>query len=182
MMKVKETDLIIGKNSKIILKEYHLTRVLESWIEINTTVDEAWNALVDFESWPKWNTFIPVVKGELLVGNKMAIKVKSPGLKEMNFKPTVFEIESGKKLVWGGEAWYIGYKGCHEFLIEYINENLIRFKQIEKFEGPIVLLMNKMIHKTAIGYVNMNEEFKSYLENEIEDTPQIGVSRKTVTI
>ena len=163
-MKVKEKDLGIGKTSIIVLKTYRLTRIIESWVEINTTVDKAWNALVDFESWTQWNSFIPVVKGELKIGNKMMIKVKSPGLKEMNFKPTVFEIEGSKKVVWGGGALLIGYKGIHEFIIEYIDENLVRFKQIEKFEGPIVLFMNKMINKTAIGYVNMNEEFKNYLE------------------
>lgn len=163
-MDVKMIDLGIGKTSKIVLKKYRLTRILESWVEINTTVDEAWNALVDFESWAQWNSFIPEVKGEFKVGNKMMIKVKSPGSKEMNFEPTVFEIEGSKRIVWGGEALLIGYKGIHEFIIEYIDANLIKFKQIEKFEGPIVLFMNGMINKTAIGYVNMNEEFKTYLE------------------
>ncbi len=164
-MEVKLIDLGIGETSEIILKKNRLTRILESWVDINTTVDRAWDALVDFESWTQWNPFIPVVRGELKVGNKMMIKVKSPGLKEMNFKPTVFEIESGKKVVWGGRALLIGYRGIHEFIIEYLHEDLIRFKQIEKFEGPIVLFMNKMIYKTAIGYVQMNEAFKGYLES-----------------
>ncbi len=163
-MEIKKIDLGIGKTSKIFLEKYRLTRILESWVDINTTVDKAWSALVDFESWIQWNSFIPVVNGELKVGSTMMIQVKSPGLKEMNFKPTIFEVERGKKVVWGGGAWYIGYKGIHEFIIESVDENLIRFKQIEKFEGPIVLFMNKMINKTAIGYVSMNEEFKDYLE------------------
>lgn len=163
-MAIKKIDLGLGKTSKIFLKKYHLTRILESWVDINTTVDNAWNALIDFESWGQWNSFIPVVKGEFKVGSKMMIKVNSPGLKEMSFKPTIFEIESGKKVVWGGGAWFIGYKGIHEFIIESVDENLIRFKQLEKFEGLIVLFMSKMINKTASGYVNMNEEFKDYLE------------------
>lgn len=168
-MKVEKIDLEIGKTSRIFLKKYRLTRILESCVEINTTVDKAWKALVDFQSWKQWNSFIPIVNGELKVGNKMMIKVKSPGLKEMRFKPTVFEIDSGKKLIWGGGALLIGYKGIHEFIIEYIDDNSIRFRQIEKFQGPIVLFMNKMINKTAVGYVNMNEEFKNYLEKFNED-------------
>ena len=161
---MQKINLEIGEISKITLRKYRLTRILESWVEINTTVDKAWDALLDFESWTKWNSFIPIVKGELKVGNKMMIKVKSPGLKEMIFKPTVFEIEGGKKIVWGGGTLLIGYRGIHEFIIEYLDDNRIRFKQIEKFEGPIVLFMNKMIFKTAIGYVSMNEEFKKFLE------------------
>lgn len=66
-------------------------------MDINTTVDASWDALVDFESWTKWNSFIFEVKGDFKVGNVMMIKVLSPGLKEMSFKPTVFKIESGKK-------------------------------------------------------------------------------------
>lgn len=164
-MRVKELDIAPGRTGKIILKKYRLTRILESWVEINTTSDKAWAALVDFAYWPSWNSFIPEVEGKLKVDNEMRITVRSPGLKEMNFKPTVLAIEEGKKLVWGGGAWYIGYKGVHEFIIEDIADNRIRFKQIEKFQGPIVLFMNKMINKTAVGYGNMNEEFKSYLES-----------------
>ena len=166
-MKVIETDLGIGKTSKVILKKYPMRRILESYVEINTTVEKAWEALLDFESWGKWNLFIPIVKGEFKIGNKMMIKVLSPGLKAMTFKPTVLEIEKYKKVVWGGGSVLVGYRGSHEFIIEYIDENLIRFKQIEKFEGPIVLFMNNMIHKTALGYVNMNENFKEYLEKTI---------------
>lgn len=165
-MKAKEIDLGIGKSGKIVLKKDRLIRVLESWVDVNTTVDRAWSALVDFESWKQWNSFIPEVKGELKIGNKIVIKVQSPGLKEMVFKPTIFDVQEGKQFSWGGSS-LIGYKGIHEFIIECVDENKIRFKQIEKFEGPVVLFMNNMINKTAIGYANMNEEFKKFLEENL---------------
>ena len=57
------------------------------------------------------------------------------------------------------------YNGIHEFILEEIDDTTTRFKQIEKFQGPIVLLMKKMIQKTAIGYLNMNEELRNYLEH-----------------
>lgn len=95
-MKAKEIDLGIGKTSKIVLKKYQLTRILESWVDIYTTVDKAWNALVDFESWPQWNSFIPVVKGEFKVGSKMMINVNSPGLKEMSFEPKCINSSQSK--------------------------------------------------------------------------------------
>lgn len=167
-MEAKRKQLGIGKTSEVFLEKYCLTRVLESWVEIHATIDEAWDALVDFASWTQWNSFIPVVTGELAVGNEMTIRVKPPGLKEMVFKPTVYEMDIGSKLVWGGVARRIGYRGIHEFVLEYIEEDKTRFIQREKFEGPIVLLMSRMIHKTALGYVNMNEEFKEYIEKNRE--------------
>lgn len=165
-MAAKESVLPLGKTSKIILRKSPFKRVLESWVEIDATVEEAWTALLDFESWSQWNSFIPMVKGELKVGQKMQIKVQSPGLKEMIFEPIVFEVENPQKLVWGGGSPLIGYQGSHAFIIEPVNEHTLVFRQIETFQGVIVLFMKKMIAKTALGYVNMNEEFKTYLEGK----------------
>ena len=163
-MQHKTVDLSQSDNRKIILKRSFLTRILESWVEINVPVSEVWDALIQFETWDQWNSFIPMVEGELAVGNVMKIKVVSPGMKEMVFKPVVYEIEENKKISWGGGFLLFVYKGIHEFILEEIDDNTTRFRQTEKFQGPIVLLMQKMIQKTALGYLNMNEEFKYFLE------------------
>jgi len=163
-MQLKTYDLSQNENRKIVLKSSGLTRILESWIDIHAPVSDVWDALNDVESWEKWNSFIPMVEGKLEIGNTMKIKVVSPGMKAMLFEPTVYEIEEYKKISWGGGFLLFVYKGIHEFILEEIDDNTTRFKQIEKFQGPIILLMKKMIQKTAIGYLNMNEEFKYFLE------------------
>lgn len=163
-MPLKTVDLSQNDHRRIVLKTSGLTRVLDSWIELNVPVSDVWDALVDVHSWEKWNSFIPMVEGSLAVGNKMKIKVVSPGMKEMIFEPVVYEIENHQKISWGGGFLLFVYNGVHEFLLEKIDDNTTRFRQIEKFQGPIVLLMKKMIQKTALGYLNMNEEFKSFLE------------------
>ena len=92
-------------------------------------------------------------------------------MKEMVFKPVVYEIEKYKRISWGGGFLVFVYKGVHEFILEEIDDNTTRFRQIEKFQGPIVLLMKKMIRKTAVGYLNMNEDLKIYLEDEVQSPP-----------
>jgi hypothetical protein len=163
-MQLKTVDLSQNSQRKILLKSAVFTRILESWIEINVPISDVWQALTDVESWDKWNSFIPVVEGKLAVGNVIKIKVVSPGLKEMTFEPTVYEIEKHRKISSGGGFLLFVYNGIHEFILEEIDDNTTRFRQIEKFQGPIVLLMKEMIQKTAIGYLNMNEEFKYFLE------------------
>lgn len=163
-MNLKTVDLSQNQNRNIVLKTSGLTRILESWIDINVPLSEVWDALTDVESWEKWNSFIPMVEGKVEVGNTLKIKVVSPGMKEMIFEPTVYEIEKCKKISWGGGFLGFVYKGIHEFILEEIDGNTTRFRQVEKFQGPIVLLMNKMIQKTAVGYMNMNEAFKLFLE------------------
>ena len=164
IMPLKTVDLSQNTFRKIILKSSGLTRILESRIEINAPVSVVWEVLIDVESWGKWNTFIPLVKGNLAVGNTIKINVVSPGMRAMVFEPSVYEIEEYQKISWGGGFLMFVYKGIHEFLLEQIEEDITCFKQIEKFQGPIVLLMKDMIRKTAVGYMNMNEELKHYLE------------------
>ena len=164
-MPLKTVDLSQNSNRKIVLKSSGLTRILESWVDIHAPVSVVWDALIDVQSWEKWNSFIPMVEGNLAVGNTMKIKVVSPGMKAMIFEPTVYEIDKHQKISWGGGFLLFVYKGIHEFILEKIDDNTTRFRQIEKFQGPIVLLMKKMIQKTALGYMNMNEEFKDFLEH-----------------
>ena len=163
-MKLKTVDLGQNTNRQILLKTSGLTRILDSWVDIHAPVPDVWGALMDVGSWGQWNSFIPVVEGELAVGKTLSITVVSPGMKAMTFEPVVYAIEKYKRISWGGGFLGFVYKGVHEFMLEEIDDNTTRFRQIEKFQGPIVLLMKEMIQKTAVGYMNMNEAFKHYLE------------------
>jgi hypothetical protein len=164
-MQLKTVDLSQNGTRKILLKTSLLTRILESWIDINVPVSDVWEALVNVESWEKWNSFIPMVEGHLAVGKTVKIKVASPGMKAMLFEPTIYEIEKYQKISWGGGFLLFVYQGIHEFILEEIDQDTTRFMQTEKFQGPMVLLMKNMIQKTALGYLNMNAELKHYLEN-----------------
>ncbi len=157
-------DLSQSSSRRIVLRSSTFARVLESRIDINAPISDVWDALVDVESWGKWNSFIPVVEGELEAGNTMRIKVVSPGMKEMIFKPTVYAVEQEQRISWGGGFLLFVYKGIHEFILEELDQSTTRLRQIERFQGPIVLFMKNMIQRTAIGYLNMNEELKHYLE------------------
>ena len=164
---MNEIDLSGNRENKVLLKKDRLYRELDSWMDINASISEVWDILIDFESWENWNSFIPMVQGKFEVGKTMRIKVVSPGMKEMIFKPKIYEIEPYKRISWGGSFMIFVYNGMHDFLLEYIDNNVTRFRQVEKFKGPIIFLMKNMIKKTAIGYRNMNEEFKQHIENKV---------------
>lgn len=162
---MRTEDLSRNTISKIELKSYGFTRVLESSVEIAAPVSDVWRAFSDYEGWAKWNTFIPHVRGEVKPGNTIEISVNTPGLKEMIFKPVIFESTPEQKVSWGGGFLFL-YDGVHDFIFKPLGEDRTLFMQMEKFAGPMVLFMNSMIRKTAEGYINMNEEFKDYLEKK----------------
>jgi len=141
-----------------------MQRTINSYIDIDAPPEKVWESLVDFKSWGLWNTFIPLVEGNLKVGERMRIKVVSPGMKPMIFKPEVYEVIPYKKILWGGSFLKIIYRGDHAFLLEPGADGKTRFRQIERFMGPIVLLMGDMIKKTEVGYHQMNRAFKEQVE------------------
>jgi hypothetical protein len=142
-------------------------RVIDAWIDIDAKPRKVWDVLVDFKSWESWNSFIPLVEGKLQVGERMRIKVVPPGLKPMTFRPEVYEVIPGKKILWGGSFLKIIYRGDHTFLIEPAPDGKTRFRQIERFSGPMVLFMGGMIKKTEVGYHQMNLALKELVEKNL---------------
>ncbi len=140
------------------------SRTIDAWIDIEASPNRIWEVLVDFPKWSIWNSFIPLVEGKLQKGQTLKIKVSPPGLKTMTFQPKIFSLIQNKEIVWGGSFLWIVYRGEHLFLIEPLTENRTRFRQIERFHGPMVLFMDSMIKKTEKGYHQMNLLLKMRVE------------------
>jgi len=150
-------------NEKKTSRRMH--RIINAWIDIDAKPEEIWEVLLDFKSWELWNPFIPLVEGNLQIGEQMRIRVAPPGMKPMIFKPEVYEVKAQEKILWGGNFLRILYRGDHAFLLEFISEDKTRFRQIEKFNGPMVLFIDSMIKKTESGYHQMNLALKERVES-----------------
>lgn len=140
-------------------------RTIDAWIDIDAPPETVWEVLVDFETWGTWNDFIPQVEGRLEVGGSLCIRVVPPGLKPMIFKPIVYEVVPHKKIRWGGSFLKIIYRGDHTFILKPIQNGKTRFRQVERFMGPMVLFMSSMIKKTELGYHQMNLALKKRIED-----------------
>ena len=141
-----------------------ISRTIDTWIDIEASPDRIWEVLVDISKWSIWNSFIPLVEGKLQKGQILKIQVSPPGLKTMTFRPKIFSLIQNKEIVWGGSFLWIAYRGAHLFLLEPLHANRTRFRQIERFHGPMVLFMDSMIKKTEKGYHQMNIALKKRVE------------------
>lgn len=165
-MKVKVKEVFRTENAVVTIKSFGLTRMVESEIIVKSSLDKAWKVLTNFQNWKNWNSFIPRVVGVVKPRNKIAIDVFTPGSKPSTFKPTVYSVQTNKQISWGGNAWYAGFKGVHDFYLKKIDDEKIKFTQVEIFKGPVVVFMKKMLPQIALGYFNMNNEFKDYTEKK----------------
>ena len=126
-------------------------RVIDTFIDINAPPQLVWEVLLDFPAWREWNPFIPSITGKLEVGSHLRIIVSPPGLKSMEFKPKVFLVRPGEEIIWGGSFLLFVYRGDHTILLESLPSGGTRFRQRERFRGPMVLFMGKMFKPTEQG-------------------------------
>ena len=138
---------------------------IESIIEINKSSLDVWKALIDFDSYPKWNPFIISISGTLNVNHKIMIKTQLSSSEIFTFKPTLFVIDPCQELRWKGQFIFPKiFDGEHIFLLEEIAPQKTRFIQKEIFTGLLIPLASSIIRRTSEKFENMNKSLKKYIE------------------
>ena len=146
-----------------------MSQIIQHEIEINVSASQVWQALSDFANYADWNPFIRSISGELIEGKRLNITLACGGERQMAFSPTLLAVEPGLRLVWLGSLYLPGlFDGEHHFEIEPVNNNKVRFRQLEYFSGLLSSVMLKVIgQQTAAGFRSMNLALKKRLEKVI---------------
>jgi hypothetical protein len=139
-------------------------RILDTYIDLDAPPQRVWEVLVDFPAWKEWNPFIPSMTGKLEVGARLQMTVSPPGMKSMEFEPTVFELRPGEEIIWGGSFLRFAFRGDHAISLEPLPSGGTRVRQRERFRGPMALFMGRMFGPTEQGYHQMNQAFKARVE------------------
>ena len=138
-----------------------MAKHIKTSITINAGKEEIWKVLTDFESYPKWNSFIKSVSGEVNVGNQIVIQLQG-----MTFKPNVLTYKENTEVKWLGHLWFKGlFDGEHAFKLTDNGNGTTHFEQSERFTGILVKLFSKSLDSdTKNGFEQMNKELKSRCE------------------
>ncbi len=143
-----------------------MSKEINTEIIIDTNTETVWKKLVEFENYPNWNPFIKSVKGDVLVGNNIEIKLTPPGGSAMTFKPKILIFEKEKELKWLGHLIFKGlFDGEHKFELISTKDGKTLFKQSEIFSGLLVPLFAKQLdNNTKRGFEEMNQKLKEISE------------------
>jgi hypothetical protein len=139
--------------------------VLESHIDIDTSPERVWAVLTDFATFAEWNPFITSIEGSLNQGGRLAVTIRPPGARAMNFKPTLTASEPARHLAWLGRLGLPRlFDGAHEFTLVSNERDGTSFTQRETFRGALVPLLAKTLTQTLEGFEQMNEAIKHRAE------------------
>lgn len=143
-----------------------MKKELKTEILIHSNPKKVWDILMDFENYPIWNPFITSIKGEVVSGNKISVKIVPPGSKGMIIKPRIKTVNPNRQLSWLGRLFVAGiFDGKHSFQLIDNENGTTTFIHSESFNGLFVPFMNKMIdQQVKSGFEMMNQKLKEVAE------------------
>jgi aspartate carbamoyltransferase regulatory subunit len=145
-----------NSNGKAVTEKKIFSRFTSVSIDINSDKNIIWALLTNAEDFPRWNSTLISLTGNIAKGEKIKLVSKLAPNRTFNLKVKEFEI--GSKLVWGdamGERVYT--------ILENGNNNC-KFTMLEKIGGPLFPLFSSMIPSFDEAF----EQFSLDLKNEAE--------------
>jgi hypothetical protein len=137
-------------------------------VEINIAASAAiiWNLLVNAEGFPRWNSTVAWIEGQIVYGAK--IKIHVPGTAR-TFTPKVSQFVPPHRMVWSDGVPAI-FKGVRTFLLRAHNENSTDFVMEERFSGIMFALTRKMLP----DFRPIFESYANDLKREAQRIQQAG--------
>jgi hypothetical protein len=143
-----------------------MPKTIERRIEIDRSVNEVWDVLIDFQSHSEWNPFIRQISGDHQVGDKLRVHIAPDGKRGMKFSPVVTDAKAPSELAWVGKLGVHGlFDGVHRFSLKAIDARRTMLTQSETFSGLLVGMFGRTLDATAEGFDQMNIALKLRCES-----------------
>ena len=110
-------------------------------VNIRAGAETVWTLLTDAKSFPRWNSTVTAIDGEIREGERIRLHV--PGTNR-TFTPTVSGVVPARRMVWGDGVAGI-FRGVRTFALEPRNDASTDFRMEERFSGVVFALVKGML-------------------------------------
>ncbi len=144
-----------------------IMKSIEKSILLKGTVEQVWQVLVDFESYPTWSPTVKYFAQKPVVGQRCKVMLEQPNGFKITMNPRILRMDTGVELRWKGNLLVPGiFDGEHYFLLEKVGTDQVRLTQGELFSGILIPFCTKLLLETAHGFELFNLAIKRRVENE----------------
>jgi uncharacterized protein YndB with AHSA1/START domain len=128
---------------------------------IQASPDKVWALLTDAAAFPRWNSTVTSIEGDIAEGATLKLKVPSaPG---RVFKPKVSRVEAGRSMVWS-DGMAPMFKGVRTFTLSPNADGSTDFSMREELVG----LMLPMIKGSLPDFAPVFEAYAEDLKRAAE--------------
>jgi hypothetical protein len=128
---------------------------------IRATPEALWGLLTDAAGFPRWNSTVTSVEGEIAEGRKLRLRV--PSAPKRVFTPTVSRVEPARSMVWSDGVAPM-FKGVRTFTLTPKGDGTTEFSMKEEFSG----LMLPMIKGSLPDFAPVFEAYVADLKRAAE--------------
>jgi hypothetical protein len=127
---------------------------------IGAAPERVWKLLTDAEGFPRWNSTVVKIEGEIREGERIRIHV--PGMKRA-FTPRVSDVVANQRMTWSDGVAPL-FRGVRTFVLEGVEGNFTRFVMEERFAGIIFAMVKRVLP----DFVPIFQSYAADLKREAE--------------
>jgi hypothetical protein len=129
-------------------------------VNIRASAQEIWRLLTDAKGFPRWNSTVASIEGEIRDGERLRISVPAS---TRSFTPTVSGFVPNQRMTWTG-GFAPMFQGVRIFQLNSRNDGSTDFNMQERFSG----LMLPMIKGSLPDFGPIFERYANDLKREAE--------------
>jgi hypothetical protein len=131
---------------------------------IHATPDRIWALLTDAPGFPRWNSTVTSIEGEIAEGRTLKLKVPAAG--ERVFKPKVSQVEPGRSMIWS-DGMAPMFKGVRTFTLTPNGDGTTAFSMKEEFSGLMLPMIKGSLPDFGPVFEAYAEDLKRAAEGQV---------------
>lgn len=145
---------------KITKTEGAFSMVCGVEVNIRAKADSIWGILTDAKDFPRWNSTVTKIEGQIREGEKIQVHVPGTG---RTFAASVSGVAANERMTWTG-GFAPMFKGVRTFELRPRADGSTDFMMEERFSG----LMLPLIKGSLPDFGPIFERYASDLKSEVE--------------
>jgi hypothetical protein len=127
---------------------------------INAKTETVWGLLTDAKDFPRWNSNVTSIEGEIREGERLQMHV--PGT-DRTFTPTVLEVVPNQHMTWA-DGFGLLFRGVRAFELSPLQDGSTEFTMEERFSG----LLLPFFKRSLPDFGPVFEDWATDLKHEAE--------------
>ena len=128
---------------------------------IRASPEKIWALLTDAAAFPRWNSTVTSIEGEIAAGQTLKLKVHAAP--ERVFKPKVSHVEPGRSMVWS-DGMAPMFKGVRTFTLTPNADGSTEFAMKEELAGLMLPMIKGSLPDFAPVFETYAEDLKRAAE------------------